>query len=83
MSPDFRVHAAAFFAEVAPLAAHDRNLVEIFCYAEVTVADATTARFRTLADHWRDTVGISDAAMFEKIRGDRIDVLADPRRPTS
>ncbi len=76
VSPDFRTHAAAFFAE-GLLAAHDREQVEIFCYAEVTTADATTQRFRALADHWRNTVGMSDAALVEKIRADRIDVLVD------
>jgi predicted O-linked N-acetylglucosamine transferase (SPINDLY family) len=76
VSPDFRTHAAAFFAE-GLLTAHDRNQVELFCYAEVTVADATTDRFRALADHWRNTVGQSDAALAELIRRDRIDVLVD------
>ena len=45
VSPDFRQHAAALFAEPL-LAAHDRTQVELFCYAEVAVEDATTARFR-------------------------------------
>ena len=76
VSPDFRQHAAAFFAEPL-LAAHDRGQVELFCYAEVPIEDATTARFRSLADHWRPTSGRSDADMAEMIRQDRIDVLID------
>ena len=51
--------------------------VELFCYAEVPVEDATTARFRALADHWRPTSGRSDADMAAMIRQDRIDVLID------
>ncbi len=39
--------------------------------------DATTARFRELADHWRNTLGLSDAALAKIIRDDRIDVLVD------
>ncbi len=39
--------------------------------------DAVTERFRALADHWRSTVGLSDADLAERIRHDRIDVLVD------
>ena len=49
----------------------------MFCYAEVPIEDATTARFRSLADHWRPTSGRSDADMAAMIRQDRIDVLID------
>ncbi|HEY2584351.1 MAG TPA: hypothetical protein VGI81_01150, partial [Tepidisphaeraceae bacterium] len=59
------------------LAAHDRSEVELFCYAEVPVEDATTQRLRALADHWRVTVGRSDDALAEMIRQDGIDVLVD------
>jgi len=76
VSPDFRTHAVALFAEPL-LAAHDRSQVELFCYAEVPVEDATTQRFRALADHWRSTVGRSDAAIAEQIRQDCIDVLVE------
>ena len=76
VSPDFRTHAVALFAEPL-LAAHDRSQVEIFCYAEVPVEDATTQRFRALADHWRSTVGRTDATIAEQIRQDGIDVLVE------
>ena len=76
VSPDFRQHAVALFAEPL-LAAHDRDQVELFCYAEIAVEDAVTARFRALAEHWRPTLGLSDEAMAERIRQDRIDVLVD------
>jgi predicted O-linked N-acetylglucosamine transferase (SPINDLY family) len=76
VSPDFRTHAVALFAE-ALLAAHDRSQVELFCYAEVPVEDATTQRFRALADHWRSTVGRGDAELAETVRRDGIDVLVD------
>ena len=39
--------------------------------------DATTARLRGLADHWRSTVGADDDAVAAMIRADRIDVLVD------
>jgi predicted O-linked N-acetylglucosamine transferase (SPINDLY family) len=76
VSPDFRQHAVALFAEPL-MAAHDRAAVELFCYAEVPVEDSTTARFRTLTDHWRSTVGLDDAAVADMVRQDRIDVLVD------
>jgi predicted O-linked N-acetylglucosamine transferase (SPINDLY family) len=76
VSPDFRQHAAALFAEPL-LAAHDPAQVELFCYAEVPVADATTHRFQALAHHWRSTVGLTDADLADMIRRDRIDVLVD------
>ena len=76
VSPDFRQHAVALFAEPL-LAAHDRTYFEIYCYAEVAVPDATTERFRSLADHWCCTVGTSDAELADIIRRDRIDILID------
>ena len=76
VSPDFRTHAVALFAEPL-LAAHDRSQVELFCYAELPVEDATTQRFRAMADHWRSTVGRSDAELAETVRQDGIDVLVD------
>jgi predicted O-linked N-acetylglucosamine transferase (SPINDLY family) len=59
------------------LAAHDRTQVELFCYAEVAAPDAVTENFRSIADHWRSTVGLDDGAMADMIRADRIDVLVD------
>ncbi|MGE0222237.1 MAG: tetratricopeptide repeat protein, partial [Acetobacteraceae bacterium] len=76
VSPDFRQHAVALFAEPV-LAAHDRSQVELFCYAEVFLEDETTQRFRALADHWRSTVGLDDATVADLIRRDGIDVLVD------
>jgi predicted O-linked N-acetylglucosamine transferase (SPINDLY family) len=76
VSPDFRTHAVALFAEPL-LAAHDRSQVELFCYAEVPVEDATTQRFRALADHWRSTVGRTDETVAAMVRDDGIDVLVD------
>ena len=76
VSADFRRHSVAWFAEPL-LAAHDRASVELFCYADVAAPDAVTARFRQLADQWRDIAGVNDLAVVEMIRADRIDVLVD------
>ncbi len=76
VSPDFRQHAVALFVEPL-LAAHDKSEVEVYCYAEVPAPDQVTARFRGIVEHWRSTVGLSDADMAALVRRDRIDVLID------
>lgn len=55
VSPDFRQHAVALFAEPL-LANHYRAEVDLHCYSEVAAPDAVTERFRALADHWHSTV---------------------------
>ncbi len=75
LSPDFRRHAVAFFLE--PLLRHDKGVVEIFCYAEVIVPDHITERFRSVADHWLPTVGVSDDDLAARIQEDGIDILVD------
>lgn len=76
VSPDFKQHSVAYFFEPL-LAAHDREHVEIFCYAEVARPDAVTERLKVLADHWYSTVGDDDAAVAEQIRQHGIDILID------
>jgi protein O-GlcNAc transferase len=76
VSPDFRQHSVAYFFEPL-LMAHDRRAVEVFCYADVSSPDATTARLKARADHWRDALGMSDDALAERIRVDGIDILVD------
>ena len=76
VSPDFRRHSVAHF--LGPLLrAHDHHAVEVFCYAEVARPDAVTAELQALADHWRVTAGMSDAAVAERIGDDHIDILVD------
>jgi protein O-GlcNAc transferase len=76
VSPDFRQHSVAYFLEPL-LQGHDRQQVEVFCYAEVRRPDQVTARLRELADHWLTTVGLSDDAVAERIRADGVDILVD------
>jgi len=76
VSPDFRQHSVSnFFLPL--LMAHDRNEMEIFCYAEVKRPDDMTVRIMGLADHWRSTVGLEDDAVAQQIYEDRIDILID------
>ena len=76
VSPDFREHAIAYFAEPL-IAAHDRGRIEVFCYSNVARPDATTARLRGLADVWRDVSGLDDGDFAERVRADGIDILVD------
>ena len=76
VSPDFRRHSVAFF--LAPfIGAHDREAVEVFCYADVLKPDEVTARLQAGADHWRAVHGWSDERLAAQIKADRIDILVD------
>jgi len=76
VSPDFKQHAASYFFEPL-LAAHDRQQVEVFCYAEVNNPDAVTQRLQIQANHWCTTIGMSDEALAQRICADGIDILID------
>ena len=76
VSPDFRQHSVAYFAEPL-LAAHDPGTVEVTCYAAVKKPDDVTERLQVRAAAWRNIVGMSDVAAADCIRADRIDILVD------
>ena len=76
LSPDFRAHCQALFT-VPLFSHHDRQAVEIFCYANVDQPDTTTAQIKPYADQWRDIVKLTDDQAADLIRSDRIDILVD------
>jgi protein O-GlcNAc transferase len=82
VSPDFRLHSVAYFLEPL-LKAHDRQVVEVFCYAEVLRPDMVTAHLQGFADHWRPTVALSDDELARRIQADAIDILVDLAGHTS
>jgi len=76
VSPDFRDHVVG--RNLLPLfRCHDRASFEMVCYSDVLRPDVVTGEIRRLADHWRRTVGMSDAALAEMIRQDDVDILVD------
>jgi len=76
VSSDFRRHVVG--SNFLPLLRqHDREVVEIFCYSQVTSPDEITEQIRTLADHWKSIVGINDQKAADMIFEDRIDILVD------
>jgi predicted O-linked N-acetylglucosamine transferase (SPINDLY family) len=76
VSGDFKAHSIAYFLE-GLLTDHDPAAVEVFCYSNVVLPDAITARFRRLAHQWCDTVKLSNERLAAKIREDQIDILVD------
>lgn len=76
VSPDYCRHPVQYFFE--PLISHhNKALVEVYAYAQLTVADNVTERYKTYADHWIETTGLSDDKFAERIRSDGIDILID------
>ena len=76
VSPDFRGHSARHFIEPI-LAKHDKSGFEVYCYAEVRAPDRQTEVFRSQAEHWCATVGMSDDELADRVAADGIDVLVD------
>ena len=76
VSGDFRRHSVSYFLE-SVLAAHDRSVVEVFCYSNNAINDEVTARLRASADHWRGIVGVSDDDAAAMIERDGVDILVD------
>jgi predicted O-linked N-acetylglucosamine transferase (SPINDLY family) len=76
VSPDFRHHPVSHFL-LPLLEAHDKTLVEIYCYASVPRPDDFTERAKRAADVWRDALGLEDERLDAQIRADRIDILVD------
>jgi predicted O-linked N-acetylglucosamine transferase (SPINDLY family) len=77
VSADFRQHSVATFLE--PLVTgHDHERFEVYCYSDVGRPDAVTRRFQVAVDLWRTIRGMTDEAVAELIRRDRIDILVDP-----
>lgn len=74
LSSDIRQHPIG--RNLEPIfASRDGSRFEYVCYAEVEKPDDVTEWFRTRANSWRSTVGLSDAAVAEQIRADEIDVM--------
>jgi len=73
-SADFSDHPVA--RNVIGLLEHrDRSRFDAIVYADLRMPDATTDRFRRTADVWREIAGMSDAAVADSIRADRVDIL--------
>ncbi len=76
VSGDFRTHSVAHFFEPI-LSARDRSAFSYVLYSNHQVQDAVTQRLRSYVDDWRETWQLTDDALIELIRNDRIDILVD------
>jgi protein O-GlcNAc transferase len=76
ISPDFRMNAVGRFM-LPLLQAHDRQRVEVVCYADLNARDEFTARLRAHADKWREITEMNDEAVAEMIARDKVDILVD------
>jgi predicted O-linked N-acetylglucosamine transferase (SPINDLY family) len=76
VSPHFRDHVVG--RNLLPLfREHDRQRFEILCYADVPRHDERADRFRSHADAWHSTTGLTDVQLAQCIREDCIDILVD------
>jgi protein O-GlcNAc transferase len=76
ISGDFRAHSVAHFFEPI-MSARDRSAFSYVLYSNFREADAVTDRLRAYADDWRDIWQLTDDALIEQIRADRIEILVD------
>lgn len=76
VSPQFRMHSIRHFLEPL-LSNHNKEKFEIFAYADVAQEDAVSARYRTYVNQWITTTNLSDEALTDRIRSDKIDILVD------
>ena len=75
VSPDLGQHPVGYFV-VNLLEHRQAGKIEIICYSD-RKPDDMTERLMTLSDEWTDARGISDEALSQRIRSDRIDILID------
>jgi len=76
VSPDFKRHPVGKF--IAPIIQHhDRQQFEVYCYGEIRKVDEVTEEIKASCDHWRSTLGLTDAEVIEQIQQDQIDILID------
>ncbi|MGC1521853.1 MAG: hypothetical protein WA803_09975, partial [Steroidobacteraceae bacterium] len=76
VSGDFRTHSVAHFFEPI-LSAGDRAAFAYVLYSNFHLQDTVTQRLRANADAWHDVWQLTDDALIDLIRADRIDVLVD------
>ncbi len=79
VSGDLRDHPVSYFFEgvLSALTRLTPHRLEFFCYSNHFLVDSVTERIRSFCSGWCSTVGMSDAAVAERIHDDAIDILID------
>jgi len=77
VSGDLRTHPVANFIE--PVLEHLAGYpqLSLHAYSNHAIEDGVTLRLRKHLKHWHPIVGLSDAALVQKIQEDGIDILID------
>lgn len=76
ISGDFREHSVMYFAEPL-LEKLNRQQFDIVCYANQSTEDGVTQRIKALPLLWRQVSALSDDALCEQIKHDKIHILID------
>lgn len=76
VSPDLRRHSVAYFVKGA-FEHLDHKAFQLFAYFDHHKEDEVSAALKPMFHHWCDIFATTDEALFDRIRGDRIDVLID------
>ena len=76
VSPHFCDHCQSFFTSPL-LTHHNRDRIEVFCYASVNLVDEVTKQLQTRADVWRNVFHLDNAELAQLVRRDGIDILVD------
>lgn len=75
LSSDLRTHSVASF--IRPILEHaDRANYRSYGY-QTSPEDGTSAQLRAMMEGWCNTLTMNDAALYERIRHDQIDILVE------
>lgn len=77
VSADFRNHAVAFFIEPILANLAGSRQISLHAYSNCKIEDSISERLRGHFKYWHPIASLSNDALAEKIRADRIDILID------
>ncbi len=79
LSADLRAHPVGYFVEsvLAALFSEAADRVEVCVYANQREDDAVSQRLRQCSSQWLAVIDLDDAALAQRIRGDKVDLLVD------
>jgi protein O-GlcNAc transferase len=76
LSTDLWEHSCAYYLRPI-LQARDSAEVEFICYSAGGTPDWMTAELKAAADGWHDVVSLDHAALVNRLRADRLDILVE------
>jgi len=76
VSPDLGCHPVGQFI-VRLIESIDKDACHTICYSSRRTLDPISQRIRAAAGQWQNVIAMSDEALAEQIRADRVDVLID------